>query len=350
MSVSREPALEVMNLRTIFPVTPTFQQRLQGVKRAVHAVDGVSFTINQGETLGLVGESGCGKSTLGRSLLRLIKPTSGEIRIDGSPIADASSETLRRLRQNAQIIFQDPSASLNPRFTIGQTLEEPLIIFRIGDAASRRSRVRELLDLVGLPADAASRYPHQLSGGQRQRVGIAAALALQPKLVVADEPTSALDVSVQAQILNLMKDIQKESNLAYLFISHNLDVVRYLSDRVAVMYLGKIVELGAADQVMSDPLHPYTKALLASVPGSDPEHRKRMLLEGEPPSPIDPPRGCRFHPRCPIAKDLCARIDPPLIEEDGHAVACHAVLWARSQRVHTDRLPGLEQWQADVTA
>lgn len=348
MESIKDPVLKVTELRTIFPLAPSIKQRLQGTRRAVHAVDGVSFSISEGETLGLVGESGCGKSTLGRSLLRLIQPTSGEVSIGGTLIADASPSSLRKLRQNAQIIFQDPSASLDPRLTIGQTLEEPLIIFKVGDQVSRRMRVRELLDLVGLTADAIHRYPHQLSGGQRQRVGIAAALALRPKLIVADEPTSALDVSVQAQILNLLMDIQKESGLAYLFISHNLDVVRYLSDRVAVMYLGMIVELGATEQILSEPLHPYTKALLDSAPGANPSLRKNFLLEGEPPSPIDPPKACRFHPRCPIAREICSRIDPVVTIEDGHSVACHAVTWARSQRFEDGNLPELERWQPNI--
>jgi oligopeptide/dipeptide ABC transporter ATP-binding protein len=346
MATTDTPMLEVTDLRTIFPLGRSLRERLNHVEKSVHAVDGVTFSIAAGETVGLVGESGCGKSTLGRSVLGLVPATSGDVRIGGESVVGASPESLRRLRKNAQIIFQDPAASLDPRMTVGQTLEEPLIIFKFGDRAARRARVRQLLDLVGLPADAIGRYPHQFSGGQRQRVGIAAALALNPRLVVADEPTSALDVSVQAQILNLMVDIQSESGLSYLFISHNLDVVRFLSDRVAVMYLGRIVELGPAEQVFTEPLHPYTRALLASAPGADPERRKTLLLEGEPPSPINPPQACRFHPRCPIAKPVCSHVDPPLVEEDGHAVACHAVAWARACRQRGQALPGIEGWHA----
>ena len=339
------PVLQVENLRTIFPLPQSIGDRLRGHARSVRAVDGVSFEINAGETLGLVGESGCGKSTLGRSVLRLTPPTSGEVRIDGQAVSATSRSELRALRQQAQIIFQDPAASLNPRLTIGQTLEEPLTIYKMGDRAGRHARVQELLNLVGLPRDAASRYPHQFSGGQRQRVGIAAALSLKPKLIVADEPTSALDVSVQAQILNLLVDIQRESQLAYLFISHNLEVVRYVSDRVAVMYLGKLVEVGPAEQLFAEPLHPYTRALLNSAPSVDPDvQRDPTVLEGEPPSPINPPSGCRFHPRCPIAKPLCAKIEPILEDDAGQSVACHAVSWARAHRLADQTLPGIEQW------
>lgn len=339
------PVLEVENLRTIFPLAQSLGDRIRRTERSVRAVDGVSFSIKAGETLGLVGESGCGKSTLGRSVLRLTPPTSGEVRIEGQSVAASSSSALRALRQQAQIIFQDPAASLNPRMTIGQTLEEPLTIYKLGDRTARQARVKELLSLVGLPRDSASRYPHQFSGGQRQRVGIAAALSLQPKLIVADEPTSALDVSVQAQILNLLVDIQRESKLAYLFISHNLEVVRYVSDRVAVMYLGKLVEIAPSEQLFAEPLHPYTGALLHSAPSVDPTlQREPIVLEGEPPSPINPPSGCRFHPRCPIAKPVCAQQEPALYEEDGHSVACHAVVWARAHRLTDHSLPGIEHW------
>ncbi|MGH2550213.1 MAG: ABC transporter ATP-binding protein [Thermomicrobiales bacterium] len=339
------PVLEVENLRTIFPLAQSLGDRIRRTERSVRAVDGVSFSIKAGETLGLVGESGCGKSTLGRSVLRLTPLTSGEVRIEGQSVAASSSSALRALRQQAQIIFQDPAASLNPRMTIGQILEEPLTIYKMGDRPARQERVKELLGLVGLPRDSASRYPHQFSGGQRQRVGIAAALSLQPKLIVADEPTSALDVSVQAQILNLLIDIQRESNLAYLFISHNLEVVRYVSDRVAVMYLGKLVEIAPSEQLFAEPLHPYTRALLNSAPSVDPTlQREPTVLEGEPPSPINPPNGCRFHPRCPIAKPVCAQVEPMLYEETGHSVACHAVVWARAHRLTDHSLPGIEQW------
>lgn len=342
---AEQALLEVEQLETIFPLAQSIVDRARGRQRAVRAVDGVSFTIEAGETLGLVGESGCGKSTLGRSVLRLVPPTAGEVRLDGRPVTSSGGD-LRDFRRQAQIIFQDPAASLNPRQTIGQILEEPLAIYRIGDRRARRERVRELLRLVGLPADASNRYPHQFSGGQRQRIGIAAALALRPKLIVADEPTSALDVSVQAQILNLLVDIQREQRLAYLFISHNLEVVRYVSDRVAVMYLGKFVEVAPAEALFARPLHPYTRALLASAPSVDPDaKRETIVLEGEPPSPIDPPGGCRFHPRCPIARAVCAESEPELREIDGHSVACHAVAWARSRGL-ADLSPGdFAQWQ-----
>jgi oligopeptide/dipeptide ABC transporter ATP-binding protein len=346
LAETKPPVLAVENLRTIFPLPQSLGDRIRRRERSVRAVDGVSFSVNPGETLGLVGESGCGKSTLGRSVLRLTPPTSGEVRIDGHSVAASSSAGLRALRQQAQIIFQDPAASLNPRLMIGQTLEEPLAIYKLGDRTARQARVRELLNLVGLPRDAAARYPHQFSGGQRQRIGIAAALSLQPKLIVADEPTSALDVSVQAQILNLLVDLQRESKLAYLFISHNLDVVRYVSDRVAVMYLGKLVEVGPAEDVFAQPLHPYTCALLNSAPSVDPDlQREPTVLEGEPPSPIDPPSGCRFHPRCPLAKPRCAQIEPTLESDGEHSVACHAVSWARAHRLPDRNLPAIEQWQ-----
>ena len=344
------PVLEVRDLKTHFPVPQNIVDRLRHGPRTVRAVDGVSLTIQQGETLGLVGESGCGKSTLGRSVLRLVQPTSGEVRIEGRDIVHAPAADIRQLRRRAQIIFQDPAASLNPRMTVGDILDEPLTIFRVGDRAARRARVSELLSQVGLPSEAAGRYPHQFSGGQRQRVGIAAALALDPTLIVADEPTSALDVSVQAQILNLMEGLQQRLDLAYLFISHNLEVVRHISDRVAVMYLGKIVEEAPAETLFVDPLHPYTRALLSSIPSVDPsERREPILLEGEVPSPINPPAACRFHPRCPIGLPVCAREEPLLAGgEDGHPVACHAVAWARAQAREGHPRPDPAEWRHAV--
>jgi oligopeptide/dipeptide ABC transporter ATP-binding protein len=337
--------LEVRDLKTYFPVPQNIVNRFRSGPRTVRAVDGVSLSIDPGETLGLVGESGCGKSTLGRSVLRLVEVSAGEVRVAGQDVGRASSAELRQLRRRAQIIFQDPSSSLNPRLTVGQTIEEPLAIFGLADRAGRRARVGELLEQVGLPAEAASRYPHQLSGGQRQRVGIAAALALDPVLIVADEPTSALDVSVQAQILNLMESLQERLGLAYLFISHNLDVVRHISDRVAVMYLGKIVESAPTETLFAGPLHPYTRALLAAIPSPDPTDRREPLpISGETPSPIDPPPGCRFHPRCPIAEAICSREEPLLLaDHHDHHVACHAVAWARSQPDGT--MPDPAEWR-----
>lgn len=342
-----KPVLDVRDLKTYFEVPQNLVNRLRFGPRTVRAVDGVSLSIAPGETLGLVGESGCGKSTLGRSVLRLVEVSSGEIRVGGQDVVRASATELRQLRRRAQIIFQDPSSSLNPRLTIGQTVEEPLTIFDRSDRAGRKARVAELLQQVGLPPGAASRYPHQLSGGQRQRVGIAAALALNPLLIVADEPTSALDVSVQAQILNLMEALQARLGLAYLFISHNLDVVRHISDRVAVMYLGKIVESAPTERLYGQPLHPYTRALLAAIPSTDPDDRRAPLpISGEPPSPISPPAGCRFHPRCPIAQPVCSTEEPPLLSDhQDHLVACHAVAWARAQSTG-DLLPDPAEWLA----
>ncbi len=293
---------------------------------AVRAVDGVSFAIRPGETLGLVGESGCGKSTLGRTILRLIEPTRGKIMYDGRDIVTLGAGEMRGLRRQMQIIFQDPYASLNPRMTVGQIVGEAFAIHRLASGRERQDRVRELLMQVGLRPEHVDRYPHEFSGGQRQRIGIARALAVSPKFIVADEPISALDVSIQAQIVNLLRDLQQQLGLTYLFISHDLKVVEYISDRVAVMYLGKVVEIARSKEIYTSPQHPYTRALLSAVPFPDPARRRdRILLEGDVPSPMHPPPGCAFHPRCPLAIDRCKTETPVLEPVKGaadHAVAC----------------------------
>jgi oligopeptide transport system ATP-binding protein len=309
----------IVRVRGLFKHFP-----VEGSDDVVRAVDGVTFEIFRGETLGLVGESGCGKSTVGRCLLRLIEPTRGEISFEGQDVRALGGRELRKLRREMQIIFQDPYASLNPRLKVRDIVGEPLVIHGLGDKKERRERVAELLRKVGLDPDYMNRYPHEFSGGQRQRIGIARALALNPKLIVADEPVSALDVSVQAQVVNLMEDLQKEFELTYLFISHGLAVVEHISDRVAVMYLGRIVEVASAEELYANPLHPYTRALLSAIPIPDPTRkRERIVLQGDVPTPINPPSGCRFHTRCPEAIAECTQIDPDLREvRPGHTVAC----------------------------
>jgi oligopeptide/dipeptide ABC transporter ATP-binding protein len=323
----RETLVSVRGLVKHFPV--------EGSTDVVRAVDGVSFEIFAGETLGLVGESGCGKSTVGRCLLRLIEPTAGHIYFEGQDVRALNKKELREIRREMQIIFQDPYASLNPRMKIGDIVGEPLVIHNQGTKSERRDRVAALLRRVGLDPDYMNRYAHEFSGGQRQRIGVARSLALNPKLIVADEPVSALDVSVQAQVVNLLQELQEEFKLTYLFISHGLAVVEHISTRVAVMYLGRIVEIAGAAELSAQPLHPYTQALLSAIPIPDPtQKRKRIVLQGDVPTPINPPSGCRFRTRCPLAIEECAQIDPELREvAPGHHVACIRVPgWDEARR------------------
>ena len=318
-----EPLLSVRNLRKEFALKGGL---FRGNAGSVHAVDGVDFDVDRGETLGLVGESGCGKSTTGRCVLRLIEPSSGEVHFDGKDVRALGADELRILRRDIQIIFQDPYASLNPRMNVGAIVGEALIIHRLTQTKRQfEDRVVELLETVGLRADHMARYPNEFSGGQRQRIGIARALAVEPKLIICDEPVSALDVSIQAQVINLLEDLQEKFGLAYLFIAHDLAVVEHISKRIAVMYLGRIVEMASAHALYASPRHPYTEALLSAVPIPDPKvRRQRIRLSGEMPSPIDPPSGCHFHTRCPIAQPRCSNEAPPLRQsDDGHWVACH---------------------------
>ena len=318
-----EPIMEVNDLVKEFTVTGT--RGLKRTKATVQAVSGVSFKIHPGETIGLVGESGSGKTTVGRSVLRLIEPTSGSVKFKGQEIIGLDRKNMRRLRRDMQIVFQDPQASLDPRLTVGNAISEPLRIQKV--EGNHDERVAELLELVGLAPDHARRFPHEFSGGQRQRIGVARALALNPSFIVLDEPVSALDVSIQAGVVNLLDDLQNRLGLSYLFIAHDLSVVRHISDTVAVMYLGKLMEIGPAEQLYTNPGHPYTHALLSAVPEPDPElerQRQRIMLQGDPPSPINPPSGCRFRTRCPLAKELCEMEEPQLIDRgQGHPVACH---------------------------
>ncbi|TAH51210.1 MAG: dipeptide ABC transporter ATP-binding protein [Chloroflexota bacterium] len=319
--------LSIRNLKKYFPITQgiIFQKKVADVK----AVDGISFDVKPGETLGLVGESGCGKSTTGRTILQLYRPTEGSVLFEGKDLATLKGEELRKMRSNMQMIFQDPYASLNPRMTVGDIIAEPLEVHNIAKGKEKKERVQELLQVVGLNPYFINRYPHEFSGGQRQRIGIARALAVNPDFIVCDEPISALDVSIQAQIVNLLEELQERFGLTYLFIAHDLSVVRHISDRIAVMYLGKIVELTDGHTLYANPLHPYTRALLSAVPIPDPlieEKRERIILVGDVPSPVNPPKGCRFHTRCPLAIPICKEVAPEWRDVgNGHFVECHVV-------------------------
>ena len=346
MSANQTGLLSIKDLKVHFPVAGSgLFRRSAGI---VKAVGGVSLDIHAGETLGLVGESGCGKTTFGRAILRLVEPTSGQVIFRGRDLAQLSARELRSDRRKLQVVFQDPYASLNPRMTAGQIIGEPLDTFRLARGEARQKRVQELMEMVGLSPRLMRRYPHEFSGGQRQRIGIARALAVDPEFIVADEPISALDVSIQAQIMNLLDRLQTQKNLTYLFISHDLRAVRHISNRIAVMYLGKIIELAAADSVYSDPLMPYTRALISAVPVPDPEveaARQRIVLQGDVPSPINPPSGCRFRTRCPYAISTCAEVEPQLVEiKPQHFAACIRISPEQPdiERVATGDAPGLK--------
>ena len=328
--------LEVRNLKKYYSVKSGF---LKKDCRSVKAVDGINLSVKQGEILGIVGESGCGKSTLGRSILRLIEPTSGEVIFEGTNICGLKKEEMRLKRREMQIVFQDPGASLNPRLTVGEIIGEPLEVFHICEGKEKEERIYKLMDLVGINRAYINRFPHEFSGGQRQRLGIARALAVNPKLIICDEPVSALDVSIRAQVLNLMKELKDKLNLTYIFISHDLSVVHHICDRVAVMYLGRVVEIADKKQIYENPVHPYTKALLSAIPMPDPEvKRERIILQGDVPNPADPPSGCHFHKRCPYAKKECSETVPPFVTvEPGHQVLCWLAEEQQSETKHEEK-------------
>ena len=328
--------LEVRNLKKYYSVKSGF---LNKDRRSVKAVDGINLSVKQGEILGIVGESGCGKSTLGRSILRLIEPTSGEVIFEGTNICGLKKEEMRLKRREMQIVFQDPGASLNPRLTVGEIIGEPLEVFHICEGKEKEERIYKLMDLVGINRAYINRFPHEFSGGQRQRLGIARALAVNPKLIICDEPVSALDVSIRAQVLNLIKELKDKLNLTYIFISHDLSVVHHICDRVAVMYLGRVVEIADKKQIYENPVHPYTKALLSAIPMPDPEvKRERIILQGDVPNPADPPSGCHFHKRCPDAKKECSETVPPFVTvEPGHQVLCWLAEEQQSETKHEEK-------------